>query len=205
MKNLTLLTALLLLCAHSRVWAQPVPLPFHSQAHVLDSGVHLGQGARTQIAFTQIVQVPGAVWLRLHFSGYRLGARSYLTITSLQDGGRQRLDARSMVPWQSSSAIFNGDAVVVELHLDPGDKNISFQLAELSVGEQPAIPTLRSQCGLDDDRVSTLDNRIGRISPVGCTGWPLTASLLVCSQRPSRRRERVQVLKPGSGRLRTRT
>ncbi len=153
---------------------QPAPLPFHVEPRQIHSDVHSGKQAVPRAAFTQVVQVPGAAWLRLHFSHHQLGDRSYLTITSLLDGGRQRLDAKSLAHWHNSSAIFNGDAVVVELNVDPGDENVSFAIDQLSVGEVPDVAVPRSQCGDDDDRTATTDNRTGRISPVGCTGWRIS-------------------------------
>lgn len=175
MKREFILAALLITGGFSMTAsAQPAPMPFRVELRNIHSGIHSGQDAATRSADLAMVDSAGAVWLRLHFSDHNLGDGSYLTITSVLDGGQQRLDARSMIPWQNSTAIFNGDAVVVELHVDPDDEGVFYEIEEISVGEYSNAASPRSQCGLTDDRSSTTDNRIGRLSPVGCTGWRIS-------------------------------
>ncbi len=160
----------LIVVGASPAWAQPSPDPFHVEPRVVDSGRHRGQLEEFTSTFSVVIDSPGAVWMRLHFSDHNLGARSYLTITSLLDGDQQYLDARYMVPWENSTAIFNGDAVEVELYAAPGEQGIYFQLGSITVGEQQSGGP-ESQCGPNDDRVDSNDPRVGRIMPVGCTGW----------------------------------
>ena len=93
--------------------------------------------------FRQVIQIQGAIWLRLHFSEYNLGRSSYLTITSLQDGGDQRLDSRSLPQWENATAIFNGDAVEIELHVDPNDEGVYFVVDTVVVGEPQDVPATR--------------------------------------------------------------
>lgn len=115
-----------------------------------------------------IVEVPGATWLRLYFENVSLGRESYVRITSLEDGAVQILDARKMVQWNNSSAYFNGDQVRIEV-ISKGDEDVSVAIKEVDAGE-PEVSTF-SQCGPTDDRITSTDAAIGRIVPVGCTGW----------------------------------
>src|SRR5262245_29406397 len=68
-------------------------------------------------AFNTIVQSPGNTLMRLRFApDTELGERSYIQLISLEDGGHQKFTAQSLATWQNWSAIFNGDAVEVQLH-----------------------------------------------------------------------------------------
>ena len=152
--------------------AQPKPIPFHIEPYVLDSGLHQGNAAGTVTAFRQVARVAQAPWLRLHFDAYELGANSYVTITSLKDGDQQRLDARTLAEWLKSTAYFNGDAVEVALHVAPDGRDVFIRMREITVGEVPAAgPVPETICGTTDDRTPSADPRVGRIVPVGCTGW----------------------------------
>lgn len=117
----------------------------------------------------QIVEVPGATWLRLYFENVNLGRDSYVKLTSLQDGAVQILDAKKIAEWGNSSAYFNGDRVKIEVVSSKGDGDISISVKEVDAG-QPEVTTF-SQCGSSDDRIPSADAAIGRIVPVGCTGW----------------------------------
>ncbi len=164
--------------------------PHHPQPYPVDSGLHTWResaaDAAVAPAFRETVRVPGAPWLRLRFSAYELGAQSYLVMTSLADGGWQRLDAAQLAQWRHSSAYFNGDAVEVALYVGPGDQNVYFRMTEITVGDlnssiaptQPdQILAPQSICGTTDDRVASNDQAVGRIvytSPISdsfCTGW----------------------------------
>src|SRR5688500_7097145 len=63
-----------------------------------------------------VIRVDGAPWLRLHFADYKLGGEDYITIASLKDGSKQKLDSKSLPEWKNNSAYFNGDSLRVELH-----------------------------------------------------------------------------------------
>lgn len=117
----------------------------------------------------QIVEVPGATWLRLYFENVNLGRDSYVKLTSLQDGAVQILDAKKMAEWGNSSAYFNGDRVKIEVVSSKGDRDISISVKEVDAGELEV--STYSQCGSVDDRIPSTDPAIGRIVPVGCTGW----------------------------------
>jgi hypothetical protein len=153
-------------------WGMPPTAPSHSQDYQLDSGIHAGTSDEIEVTFEADVRVSGASWMRLHFSDVHLAERSFLTITSLEDGSRQRLDAIAMAQWQLSSAFFNGDAVNLQLHAAPGDSGIFFRLARVTVGDwvgdQLGIETI---CGTSDDRVASTDSRVGRLFGGGCTAY----------------------------------
>jgi len=159
--------------------AQPAPIPHHRQPYLLDSGVQKGLEAETASLFRETVQAAGVPWLRLHFVDYDLGEQSFVRITSLGDGAVQILDADSLGHWYGSSAFFNGDAVEVELYVAPVETDVFIKIQEITVGEWAGggdVGTagdvgIASICGGEDDRVRSTDPRVGRIVPVGCTGW----------------------------------
>ncbi|MBA7679562.1 hypothetical protein ES703_87860 [subsurface metagenome] len=162
------------------LWAQPAPIPHHLEPYRLDSGVQKGLEAETASLFRETVQVPGVPWLRLHFDDYDLGEQSFIRITSLADGAQQILDADSLTQWYNRSAFFNGDAVEVELYVAPGETDVFIKMQEITVGEWAdggdvwtagGDVGIENICGDDDDRVRSTDPRVGRIVPVGCTGW----------------------------------
>ncbi len=127
---------------------------------------------------TETVSENGATWLRLFFDDVNLGNNSTITITSNLDGATQTLTTESLKKWKNSSAYFNGDAVTVTLNIAAGESEIGFTIAEIGVGE-PDNDTQRSQCGSVDNRVDSTDDAIGRIVPIGCTGWIITNGKLV--------------------------
>lgn len=133
---------------------------------------YTGQGDKDPTTLRQerdhVVEVAGATWLRLYFENVNLDSESYIRLTSLEDGAVQILDARKLAQWGNSSAYFNGDRVRIEV-ISKGDADISIAIKEVEAGE-PAVGTL-SQCGSTDDRIPSTDAAIGRIVPVGCTGW----------------------------------
>ncbi|WP_299256245.1 T9SS type A sorting domain-containing protein [uncultured Aquimarina sp.] len=126
---------------------------------------------------TQEVSETGATWLRLFFKDVNLGNNSTLTITSKLDGATQTLTTQTIKDWNNSSAYFNGDAVTVTLSVASNERLAGINISALSVGELD--PTIKSQCGSNDDRVDSADDAIGRIVPIGCTGWIITNGKLV--------------------------
>lgn len=120
---------------------------------------------------SQILSVSGqANWFQIKFDEINLGENSYMTITSLLDGGMQKLDARSIVKWHNASAIFNGTQVEVKLYVAPGESNIGLNVAQYVIGDVIA-GSPETQCGPTDNRVANSDGAIGRMMPLGCTGW----------------------------------
>ena len=119
----------------------------------------------------------GATWLRLFFGNINLGNSSSVTITSNLDGSTQTLDASDIKAWNEASAYFNGNSVTITLNVSSRDKEVGLDVVELGVGEP--VLSVRSQCGSVDNRTASNDAAIGRIVPIGCTGWIITNGRIV--------------------------
>lgn len=166
------------------VAAQPTPAPHHYQEYGLDSGPLLGTKAadgEPEVIYREVVAAPGAPWLRLLFGPSRLGRTGTLVLTSLEDGASQVLTAESLEAWGHASAFFNGSAVEVALVSVPAEPRLRLRIDRLMVGERPSSLRLKGGglgvktiCGTTDDRVSSNDPGVGRIVPIGCTGWNVT-------------------------------
>ena len=153
--------------------AQMGELARHDEAYAWSSGSFDGSGELAksfgaELAANELVAVPGSPWMQLNFHSLRLGEGSYLQITSLLDGHTQRLDADSVRAWGYRSAYFNGDLLEVELYVAPFDRDVFVNIDKVTVGEWQA--PLKSICG-GDDRTASSDPRVGRIVPIGCSGW----------------------------------
>ncbi len=169
--------------AAGEVGAQTAPLPTMVVRTPIDSGPVRNKASAGGAALVQSeeVRVPHAPWLRLNLDGTVLaadraaGRSSYLLITSLKDGSRQRLDARSLAEWSSTSAYFNGDAVLVELYAFPGTGPSRLSIPEVTAGvpgQGPAPESTPGICGADD-RVPSNELGIARllIDVNGSIGW----------------------------------
>jgi V8-like Glu-specific endopeptidase len=112
--------------------------------------------------------------IRLYFDTAVLGAAgsepTVLRITSLYDGASQTLNARHLRQWQDTSAYFNGHRLRLEIIADADAAPSRVALSQAVVGTGPA-PQPRTICGPEDDRVLSLDPRMGRIAPTICTAW----------------------------------
>lgn len=157
--------------------AQSPTNPYHQEAYSLDSKLHNGRGQQIYVAFQAIVRSSGARWMRLHFNNYNLGQQSYLSVTSLRDGGQQRFDSQSLSQWSNASAVFNGEAVEIKLHVAPEERDIFFQIDQIIVGDpipDGLVITPQTLCG-PDNRVASTDRRVGRIfysaGDYDCTVW----------------------------------
>lgn len=128
------------------------------------------------------VRLPGASWIRLHFSDYHLGQRSYITLSSMFDGDEQRFDARSLPDWYNWSAVFNGDEVEVWLHVAPGESGIFIEVDRVRSSEAnvqrlaPPLQQVATICNDFDDRGASNDARVARVRTNGfingfCTAW----------------------------------
>ncbi|MEW5702084.1 MAG: hypothetical protein AB1792_07645 [Candidatus Zixiibacteriota bacterium] len=158
-------------------WGEPIPPPFRVQPFLLASGTYENHTGTMVEAFSQTIRFDGAAWLHFRFDTCVLGARSVLEIRSLQDDGIQRRTAKTLAAWSNMSAIFNGDAVEITLHVAPGDTGIHFSLSQVHVGSflKGDETSIKSLCGGDDDRGPSTDSRVGRLFYGGCTAW-LTAN-----------------------------
>ena len=118
-----------------------------------------------------------------------LGENSYITITSMEDGGTQRLDAESMKQWNYSSAFFNGNAVLIDLYVAPQDKGVFLETKSIITEDEESLFTnlekiagdycpFGGMCEGDDDRSPTTptDDAIGRIFRIDTSGDTAYAS-----------------------------
>ena len=153
------------------------PLIWSDVAIDASSGIQQSSPTEETLAWYSMVQAPNANWLRLEFSDdskLALAANdtetdSYIRITSLFDGAEQILNAQSLAQWHNTSAYFNGDMVIIELISGKNNSTSSISIKSTQVGED--IVVSKSQCGNTDDRIASIDPRVCRITPVGCTGW----------------------------------
>ena len=178
-KNLLTALALgaLLAWPTDQAQAQAVPSSTETVPYTLDTGIRGNAGTEPVVAYSNVIRAATAPSkLRVHFSSYNLGAASFVRLTSVRDGGSQKLDRVSLAYWQSTSAIFNGDEVRMELHVAPGDQGVYARVDQLILECDCSGGALtlnvagapESLCGADGRSAST-DNRVGRIS--GCTAW----------------------------------
>ena len=165
------------------------PVPYHVEPFDMDSRQQASLETAVSTNFRQLIQIPGVVSLRLHFSEYELGRKSTITITSLQDGGDQVLDSRTLPQWENATAVFNGDAVEIELHVDPNDEGVYFVVDAVVVSDPQDVPTpemmlngdepgTETLCGVDN-RVASNDGRVGRLYFGGCTAWLISNGRLL--------------------------
>lgn len=164
------------------------PIPYHVEPFDMDSRQQESLETAVPANFRQVIKVPGAISLRLHFSEYDLGRASYLTITSLQDGGQQRLDSRSLPKWEDATAVFNGDAIEIEMHVADTDEGVYFVVDAVVVADPQDPPPEavvngdgegdRSLCA-GDNRIASTDGRVGRLYFGGCTAWLISNGRLL--------------------------
>ena len=108
-----------------------------------------------------VITQASSPWLKLWFGAVNLGAASRIRITGAQDDVVQILDAAALAAWSNSSAYFNGDTVVVELIVAPGD-SASATVTGYDVGFAAPMG-VDSICGPTDDRVPSTERRVGRL------------------------------------------
>ena len=157
--------------------SQTKDLARHTKPYDLILSSDISKSSDGTEKITQEISEVGATWLRLFFDDVDLGSNGTITITSNLDGAIQTLNSKTIEEWNNSSAYFNGEAVTVTLSKDIGGKTTSIRVSELSVGD--VDPSVKSQCGSVDDRVDSNDAAIGRMVPVGCTGWIIRNGRLV--------------------------
>lgn len=152
-------------------------LPRHYTKYNMKIKPDSNQSKNSSQIVTETISEKGATWLRLFLKDVNLGNKSTLTITSALDGATQTLTSKTIKEWKNSTAYFNGDKITLKLTVASGETAIGFTIHEVGVGEND--PGSKSQCGSTDDRVDSTDNAIGRIVPIGCTGWIITNGRLV--------------------------
>ncbi|MCP5117592.1 MAG: hypothetical protein GY953_42760, partial [bacterium] len=164
-----MLTAGLLGILAAPVAAQTAELQRRTEPYIWFSGTHDGGPDRPHLRVEDSIAISGVPWMQLRFAEAELGQSSYLEITSLADGATQHLDAERLGQWRQQSAYFNGDAVQVRLFVGARDRGVQVSIEQVVVGEWgPGTP--ETICGVDD-RIASSEPRVGRIDPIGCTGW----------------------------------
>ena len=152
--------------------AQASAPPSHWELVALRSGIHQNPSPVEGVVYRDFVTTPvGTPWIRLFFTKVQLGKGSYLRIVSLRDGDVQTMEQHHIEQWQSSSAFFNGNAVLVEIVAGPGTMKNYVEIDKVMAGDALPGPQPDSICGGTDDRVPSSHPAAGRIDPIGCSGW----------------------------------
>jgi hypothetical protein len=138
--------------------------------YAVDSGPRDNGNNTDAVLFDEVVMVEGSAWMRVFFGKMELGPRSFVRVTSLQDGEVQELDADGLAMWHNATAYFNGDKVRVELIGGPNTESNRLVINE--VGTFLHMPVGGAgQCGMcgGDDRTPSNEDWTGRLFPAGCT------------------------------------
>lgn len=158
-------------CATS-LSAQVAGPAHHWELVSLRSGIQSNASPVEGVVYREFVTVsPHSPWMRLYFTRVQLGKGSYLRIASLRDGDVQTMEMHHIDEWQSSSAFFNGNSVLIEIVAAPGTMKNYLEIDKVMVGDLPTGPQTDTICGSTDDRVPSTNAATGRIDPIGCTGW----------------------------------
>ncbi|HHI80113.1 MAG TPA: trypsin-like serine protease [Planctomycetes bacterium] len=167
---------ILFACFVPSLAAQVVQHPSKKVPLHLDSGVRANPLLLPKRIYSQTIEVPGALWLRLEFDKRtRLEGESILRITSIEDGAVQFFQAKSLSDYAYLSAFFNGSSVRLDL-LAAGrtfGNRVLVRFAEAGTIPSPGRPT--TICGPTDDRKPSKDPRVARQYPTGCTTWLISA------------------------------
>jgi len=156
--------------------AQRAEWPRKDVPYAVDTGLLMNGGNAMKVVWSEIIEVPDVISVRLFFSDLMLSWNpdtlegSILRITSLTDGAVQHLNALSAEQWANSSAYFNGNAVQVELLAAPDGKPNRVVLQHVEAGLADDSVGIASICGNADDRQLSYSDRSGRLSS-GCTAW----------------------------------
>jgi len=174
-----MLFAWLLVGSIGTAWARvPNPVTMVTESLGFQTALADGDGSTTRIAERQTIERMGTSWMRFRIGEFHLGDGSFITISSLLDGGMQRHTAASLAEWENWTAVFNGDAVEVVLHVGPDDEAAFVEVASVAYAEVDDIfhapdpeSVVASLCNDNDNRVASNDSRVGRLFFGGCTGW----------------------------------
>ncbi|MBK8097660.1 MAG: hypothetical protein IPK26_11170 [Planctomycetes bacterium] len=170
---LTLLPLSSLLWLAIDATAQTAPLAGHTEPASLRSGNHANPSPVDGVVFRDFVTLPaGTPWLRLCFGRTFLSPGSSLRLVALLDGDVMTLNQQQLEEWGYTSAYFNGHAVMVELIAGPGTAKNYVEVDKVVAGERnPPNQIPEEICGPTDERQPTIEPRVGRLMPGGCTAW----------------------------------
>lgn len=149
-----------------------------------------GQDVDALSFFVAPRQIDGASWTQYQLGKNEIGPNSMIAVQSAADGQFQIFTQKNF-PAGGLTAAFNGDTVYFYTGIHPTDQDFEYSVAAngLSVegatwgtapGQGMELPGLgplggqsvnESPCGTTDDRVSSDHPFVGRIMPLGCTGW----------------------------------
>jgi len=153
--------------------SQVAPLRFEHDSILVDSGPLGAPADGASIVFGEVVESPGADWVRLWFGETVLPEGAELVITSAATGDIHRLTAETLAQWSNSSAYMAGDAVFVDLIMPSAQAGTIQEQARVRItGLDAGLPPIvtRTLCGTDD-RLLSSDPRASRLAPQGCTAW----------------------------------
>ncbi len=147
------------------------PYEHASGEHEAEPGPLFDDAERKRLVMRHmtLVQSPGANMMRVHFIDYDLGEHSEIHLNSLRDGAVQRFTHAMLKEWAGWSAIFNGDLVLVQLFVAPGDA-ARFEIDQIAINNPPVEFVeggVASICGVDN-RIASSDSRVGRLSGPNC-------------------------------------
>jgi hypothetical protein len=162
---------------------EPVPLE-HIENVQVSSGELSNRGRSFASGFSQSIEIAGAQSIQLHFVNTNLGERSFVTITSDEDGAQQRLNSATLEQWGNSSAIFNGNKVKIEVQIAPGESGISIEIQQVTVGDAPGVGGEQVGGGQpqlcnSDPRTAASHRAVGRLRPSRCTAWMVSNGALL--------------------------
>lgn len=134
----------------------------------------------------ELIGEESALSVSINFSDFSLGSGSMIQIRGTESDTPQIqwFDQKTLTEWEGSTALFNGSYVGVFLFASADDPGAFYEISSVDIGQpatprsslsaeslqQQAIPGEEAICSADDRQRSS-DNRMGRIMPVGCTGW----------------------------------
>jgi len=153
--------------------AQTAPPSGHWEYVRVCSGAHDNPFPIENVVWRDFVTLSDTVpWLRLTFAGAALDKGSYLRIVSLVDGDYQTMHQHHVEQWDSTSAYFNGNVVMVELVAGPHTTKNFVDITKVIAGDHdPDLQEPDSICGTTDNRTPSSHAAVGRINTIGCTGW----------------------------------
>ncbi|MGB0524978.1 MAG: T9SS type A sorting domain-containing protein [Flammeovirgaceae bacterium] len=129
---------------------------------------------------TEKIELPkDASYGRFIVASSSLGKYSRVIFTSLKDGETQELTAKQLAEWGNASAYFNGNEFTIQVIKDSRDEGKIFVNIDQVIAGFAPNQANQSQCGSTDNRTPFIDDAIGRIVPIGCTGWLITNGKMV--------------------------
>ena len=161
--------------------AQPAPVPFsvvpYDEVNVTTEIPQSGD----PFTSSRVFEAVDKTWIIVRFESFDLGD-GFLTIRSIDDPSQiQTFDQEKLGRWNGESARFVGSKVRIKVHANSDDHNPSYKIKELLGGNRVDVdvgPTTEESLaneslGIEDNRTSSFDDRIGRIMPHTCTAFIL--------------------------------